>query len=281
MSETPSFNSSSRQTTLVEDPCPEIGPRRASDSKPARRSSFFGLLKRRSYQSETCSTLPEETKYIPNRASISTDPSSVSVQASQLRHNGYCKGAYLLQVGLKKESMKLRNQPSGITGQSYYWACCSSKCCFEGPAVQAGKSWDFEEQVWTSSGVRFRWSFLAKSHVPTKKTKGKLFDYKCIFCEAHKKSSDVYKGIREFMAHIVEHNREDWDASSVQNMKFITGREADVDEIFDINFTTPRRPIPPAAEGGNVEDGMVSRSDNPPVWDLGEEAVFGGGDVWR
>ena len=278
-SETSSLLSPSRQTTLVGDSMPELRPRHSSDSKSSKRSSFFGLIKRRSYQSEDYSTLPEESVQSPSRHSMSSPPSSVSVHAPQARHNGYCKGAYFLQVGLKKESMKLRNQPSGITGQSYFWACCSSKCCFEGPAVRAGKTWEYEENVWTSSGVRFRWSFLAKSHLPTKRVKERKYEYKCMFCEAQKKSSDVYKGIREFMMHVAEHGGERWEESSVHNVKLIAGREAELDEIFDINFTAQAEPVI-ATEGLKIQDSTPSNSDNPPVWDLDENAIFGA-HMWR
>ena len=278
-SETSSLLSPSRQTTLVGDSMPELRPRHSSDSKSSKRSSFFGLVKRRSYQSEDCSTLPEESIQSLNRHSMSSPPSSVSVQTSQVRHNGYCKGAYFLQVGLKKESVKLRNQPSGITGQSYFWACCSSKCCFEGPAVRIGKTWEYEENIWTSSGVRFRWSFLAKSHLPTKRVKERKYEYKCMFCEAQKKSSDVYKGIREFMMHVAEHGGERWEESSVHNVKLIAGREAELDEIFDINFTAQAEPVL-ATEGLKIQDSTPSNSDNPPVWDLDENAIFGA-HMWR
>ena len=278
-SDASNIQSSSRQTTLVDDSTPELWSRRSSDSKSARRSSFFGLIKRRSCQSETSSTLPKESTHLPGRDSMGSPPSSVSVQALQAHYNGYCKGAYFLQIGLKKESMKLRNQPSGITGQSYFWACCSSKCCFEGPAVQMSRTWEFEEHIWTASGVRFRWSFLAKSHVPIKKTKGKLFDYKCLFCEAQKKSSVVYKGIREFMAHVAEHNGDSWEEASVHNFKLISGREAGADEIFDINFTAPPSLVP-ATLGSKMEDSTLSKSDNPPVWALDEKVIFGA-EMWR
>ena len=79
--------------------------------------------------------------------------------------------------------------------------------------------------------------------------------------------------------HVAEHSGEVWEGSSVHNIKLIAGREADLDEIFDINFTAQPEPVL-ATEGLKIQDSTPSKSDNPPVWDLDENAIFGA-DMWR
>ena len=264
----------SRQSTAVAPSIPDL-LRRASDTKTTRRSSFFGgLLKRRSCQSEACATLSEEGPQLNIRSSLHSPSVSMRSETSQTPYNGYCKGAYYLQVGLLKKGMTLRNQPMGITGQCYYWACCSSKCCFEGPAIKAGKSWDFEEHIWAGPGIQFRWSLLAKSHVPIKRAKKRMFDYKCMICEAQKKSSDIFNGIQGFIGHIVQHSTENLDHLMIPNLRYITGRHADADELFDVNFTGGQNPSTSIAPV-DVQRDKPTGSENPPVWGLDEDAVFG------
>ena len=280
VSDIASSPSTSCQSTLVPDTVSEIASRRTSDSSTFRRTYLFGLIKRRiSPQSEASDTLAKESIRPSQNTPLSSPPSSTSIEASQARHGGYCEGAYFLQVGLKKESMKLRNEPSGIICQRYFWSCCSNKCCFEGPAVRFEKAWIFEEHIWTTSGVRFRWSFLAKSHVPIKRTKNKKFHYKCMFCEPQKKTSDVYRGIREFMNHVAEHNGAAFQALPLHNVQVVHGREAEGDEVFDINFTaTPDSTVAGEVEKAHNNTGV--KSDNVPVWELDDSALFGA-DMWR
>ena len=277
--ETASVPPLSRQSTVVNPSTPDLGPRHASDTKSARRSSFFGLLKRRSCQSEACATLSEEGPEATNRNPLHSPPISTRSETSQTPYHGFCKGAYYCQVGLPRKGMIVRNQPIGITGQCYYWACCSSKCCFEGPAVKAGKSWDFEEHIWAGPNVQFRWSLLAKSHVPIKRAKKRMFDYKCLICEAQKKSSDVFTGIRTFLAHIEQHSTENLDRLMIPNLKCVTGRLADADELFDVNLTSVQDPSISSVPVEVQRDKPTRSDSNPPVWDLDENAIFGQ-NVW-
>ncbi|KAL8710702.1 MAG: hypothetical protein Q9220_004720 [cf. Caloplaca sp. 1 TL-2023] len=175
------------------------------------------------------------------RPSASSRTSSSSTPATRMLspyeiHGGFCKGAYKLQVN-EKDAMKVRNQSVAKTGEDYYWACCSSKCAFEGPALQKGKEWAFENTVRESHGIRYRWSFLAKAHVTIPKVKNGKYDYGCVFCIYDGIACPVFHGIREFMQHVETHRGKSLAEAMLQRVKCINDRVAQPEEDFDINLT--------------------------------------------
>lgn len=151
-------------------------------------------------------------------------------------YSGYCKGAYKLQVGLDKESVKLRSQSVSMTGQSNYWACASSKCAFEGPACKNGKNWGFDDTVRVTNEVQYRWTFLAKCHVTLSKTKNG-YDYQCVFCGVQPSSNNVYRGERAFIEHVSQQHRgQQPDPSFSDKIRCIHDRMALGEESFDVNL---------------------------------------------
>lgn len=124
-------------------------------------------------------------------------------------YQGFCKGAYYLQVNLKKDGIKLRNQSGSFQGENFYYACSSSKCCFEFPARKFGKEWGFDDKVYgPRHGVQFRWSFLAKSHVEQAKARNQKYQYRCIFCALHNVDNPVLQGINSLIEHVSLHQDE-------------------------------------------------------------------------
>ena len=147
-----------------------------------------------------------------------------------------------MQVGLDKESVKLRNQSVSMTGESNYWACASSKCAFEGPACKngKGKKWTFDDTVRVSNAVQYRWTFLAKCHVSISKVKNGKYDYQCIFCGVQPSSYNVYRGEKAFIEHISQKHRgqqPDPSTSISDKICCIYGRVALEEESFDVNLT--------------------------------------------
>ena len=124
----------------------------------------------------------------------------------------FCKGAFRLFLGLTKKAFIPANRPVGMSSLIPYWRC--DKCLFEGPMREAPGPVDKKgrpgkpEKIFDpttrecgpistavigpdgrgegSGGVRYKWIFLAKCHVPLKnvpdKSDGSVGGYACIFC---------------------------------------------------------------------------------------------------
>lgn len=117
---------------------------------------------------------------------------------------GFCKGAFRLQAGLERKAFSVANRPSGFSGMISYWRC--EKCNFEGPVHNSvntsdgkkkGKperTFDPKIRVSEGGGVRYKWAFLARCHVPLKgmvpvETRdGSFGSFGCIFCCAEGKN---------------------------------------------------------------------------------------------
>jgi hypothetical protein len=162
--------------------------------------------------------------------------SSVSTKALTPQDSrGFCKGAYYLQVGLKSDGMKLRNQSCSFTGENRYFACSNSRCCFEAPAYQAGKIWDLvNTPIGPRHGVKFRWSFLAKSHIEQSNAKSRNYRYRCIFCALQNSKAPVLEDVNVLIEHVARHRREELPTE---------GRVLVDGDDFDIHFVADNAPV--------------------------------------
>jgi hypothetical protein len=182
--------------------------------------------------------------------------------------HGFCKGAVKLQLHptVIKKAFSVSNRPVGLTGTIPYFQC--SKCSFEGPAVmsvnlgskknKAEKTFDSRVRV-AGNGIRYRWAFLAKSHVqcksmpegPTAKD-GSFGAFRCIFCCAEGAgrgwvtmnsgaTAPAFGNIGSFMEHLEMHMKAEATpgAEMQSRAKCIVGRVADAAEDFDINLPPP------------------------------------------
>ena len=173
-------------------------------------------------------------------------------------HDGaFCKGASLMQTG--NRGMKMSNQSTSMTGQAQYWRCSSSMCCFEGPALKARDSdgkiiWGFDDTIMDVFGVRYRWSFFAKSHVEMENSKGGHI-YQCAFCSGQGKPCARVKGERAFIEHVSTHQAQRPDRFKMFLINYIVGRAALDEEIFDVNLAAPLEAYKPT-EGKESDTGL-------------------------
>jgi hypothetical protein len=190
------------------------------------------------------------------------------VLPSENNLHGFCKGAVKLQVNpnLPKKAFSAANRPAGLTGTIPFFQC--SKCSFEGPAVmavnlgskksKAEKTFDSRVRV-AENGIRYRWVFLAKSHVQCKSMPegptardGSFGAFGCIFCCAEGASrgwstlgrggtAPTFGNIGSFMEHLQMHlNEEATPSAQMQaRTKCIVGRVAEATEDFEINLPPP------------------------------------------
>ena len=226
----------------------------------APQRKFSGFFRRRtsseaSGEGEKRSSIHEVLQTPPP---VSRNPSSQ--QSITAVSKGFCKGAYKLQVGLVKESLKISNQSAAMTGQFSRWICASSKCAFEGGACRVGKAWEFDNAIRTHQGVRYRWTFLVKSHIAMSRVKNHMFDYQCIFCTEQGEERAIYRGDRAYIEHVATHRGQPKSKLDSERVTCMVGRVGRDHEVFDVNFA----PI----EGGNESQDRTlvnTASMNSPV----------------
>ncbi|EZF75661.1 hypothetical protein H105_02854 [Trichophyton soudanense CBS 452.61] len=185
---------------------------------------------------------------------------------------GFCKGAWRLQNSMKN-SFRIDNRPVGMYMLQSSWHC--SKCSFEGIVQESkfsGKApvlssmlgpvktsiiqgmrvlqmFDQTVHLHGPSGNRYRWIFLAKSHVeckPPKPTDKVVCGFGCIFCSVQNHGpAPIYGNLDTFMEHLREHRGRGyaWDRKKPSQplldwTRCILGRIADDSEDFDINIPT-------------------------------------------
>ncbi|KAL8701757.1 MAG: hypothetical protein Q9224_000350 [Gallowayella concinna] len=215
--------------------------------------------------------------------SSTSSPSRVRMLSPYEVHGGFCKGAYKLQVHVK-DAMKLRNQSTVKTGECYYWACCSSKCAFEGTARLEGKHWAFDDTVRETYGIRYRWSFLAKAHVALSKVNNGRYDYGCVFCIYDGFECPVFHGINEFLEHVGTHRGKSIAETMLQRIRCVNDRVATLDEVFDINLPPVQDPPKPASVADTSQlsqPSIVSAAASDRVsWSTNDETMADV-DPWR
>ena len=173
-----------------------------------------------------------------------TSGTAFTVTLPENDYGGFCKGAYYLQVGLKADGVKLRNSSTAKTGEGWYWGCRNKYCVFEGPACKIGKEFFFDDAVheFKINGmllIRYRWSFLAKSHVAITKSKDRIYSYRCMLCVLQGIAAPAITKKRPFLEHVAEHQTQHLDESILRKTLCINDRTARDDEYFDVNFPPP------------------------------------------
>ncbi|KAL1983284.1 hypothetical protein VTN96DRAFT_306 [Rasamsonia emersonii] len=169
---------------------------------------------------------------------------SLYLPCEENNYAGFCKGAWKLQVGLKKKAFSIRMRPAGMYNEIPYWRC--SKCCYEGPVrgQSARSTWKYDNQVRVHepTGIRYRWVFLAKSHFHCKRvperTDGSVGTFGCIFCCAERRGpAPAFGNLASFMEHLLQHRQMSPGLEALlDRTRCIVGRVAGNSEDFDINL---------------------------------------------
>lgn len=204
----------------------------------------------RSTSSSHSSSVVEVNPYVPP-----ITPMGLYLPSEQNQYAGFCKGAWKQQLGLKK-AFVIGMRPAGLYNEIPYWKC--SKCAYEGPVRghEARKTWKFDGQVRSdpATGIRYRWLFLAKSHVPGKRLQllqlqqsGNISaqdasssgPFGCIFCCAMRHGpAPVFGNLQSFMEHLRQQHstiRPGFEAL-LERTRCVLGRVAAASEDFDLNI---------------------------------------------
>ncbi|KAH9877659.1 hypothetical protein IAQ61_003027 [Plenodomus lingam] len=164
---------------------------------------------------------------------------------------GFCKGAWAIRENVSK-GLSIRTLPSGYYNSKQMWQCTA--CNFQGDIfsvphpVKKNKSIEIvDPRIHLSmAGIRYRWIFLAKSHVKKKppaavdtisnsKTGTSDCNYGCVICSAEGNVTGVYGGAETLMNHIALTHVADMTEKTRRKVNCVLGRVAGVGEEWDIN----------------------------------------------
>lgn len=190
----------------------------------------------KSFDSQRRASAATVEVFSSNRSTNSISPKDLLPNELN-KYAGFCKGAWRQQIGDKKRAMEERVRPGGMYNAAKYYQC--RQCKFEGRLIPVDKKKSgFDMRVFKLvQGIQFRWEFMFKSHIqvkeacsdPTKATFG------CIFCCAEGRGTPMFGGIQIFMKHLLEHREHLPTGEVLYRMNCLVGRQAAVDEDFDIN----------------------------------------------
>ncbi|KAI5286240.1 hypothetical protein KEM54_006939 [Ascosphaera aggregata] len=203
---------------------------------------------------------------------------------------GFCKGAWRLQTKQRK-AFRIETRPAGMYSQIEYWRCtkCDFEGSVHNPEnhellLRTAATMEddcrsrqrqpsppgpvfartipnnggrlrhhFDQTVYTHPcGIRYRWAFLAKSHICKRGDRWRGTSakeaYACIFCcIANKAIPPVFEDLDEFVRHIRRHDGNLADGhveepceKALEYTKTIIGRVAGYEEEFDLNIA-PRQ----------------------------------------
>ncbi|KAH7070191.1 hypothetical protein FB567DRAFT_215967 [Paraphoma chrysanthemicola] len=157
---------------------------------------------------------------------------------------GFCRGAWTIRGDVKK-GLALRTQPSGLYNTREIWECTS--CTFKGstfaaphPTKKNKEITIMDPRIYTSqSGVRYKWLFLAKSHVRKRASDSHADEcnYGCVLCSLEDRVSSIYGGVETLMNHIALCHVADMSENTRRKARCIIGRMPGKDETeWDINI---------------------------------------------
>ena len=150
----------------------------------------------------------------------------------------YCEGATLAQEsferGFSKEHLPVAE---GSTNERLCWKCnkCDFLCCvLDGTQLR---------RIAFAHGVRYRWPFLARSHLRFTQhstTEKPRYSYRCLFCTEAGKNSTVYSSVDVLMGHIADKHRNPMSAEVRRGTRCFIGTVAAADEDWDCNIPDAR-----------------------------------------
>ncbi|CAK1362943.1 unnamed protein product [Cercospora beticola] len=160
---------------------------------------------------------------------------------------GFCRGAYNLQNGDREASLQKakeggaysRSGSSTKQTNAYFQKCREQRCAFRSnivspdPDLIRTKVLEFPER-----GMKIRWTFLAKSHVPQRTVMHNMHAYKCIFCVfLSAPEPAVYAGMDAYLDHVNGvHRGQEMHPVVQYKTRCVSNRIADDREEFDINL---------------------------------------------
>lgn len=159
---------------------------------PARLNTELGHVPAVSRQSTSLSTF-----------SAISNLSTASTVYPITNFGGGCKYAYDLREGSTKKA--LCRILLGTYHTEVAYKCASTKCNFSGKAMKGNNGYQIDNRIRQyAEGVRYRWLFLAKSHVQQPRD-GERSLFRCLICTMLGDDSGNFEGCKDLLAHVADH----------------------------------------------------------------------------
>ncbi|KAK4540869.1 hypothetical protein LTR36_008811 [Oleoguttula mirabilis] len=219
----------------------------------------------------------------PASLARSNTSTPIPTPTSENDYLGFCKTAWKLQNGDRKAMQKCKEFNDGWSQSNvYYLACAHSKCAFAGH-IALDTIWD---KVWSvaDQGMKFRWSFLAKSHVAQSKVRDHQYAYQCMFCVFQGEKSPVYFGTDTYLEHVQIHRSQPLGEVMLYKTKCIADHVAEDDEEFDINlFPLSSRDVGAGRRQSEVlsDELMGLDGQEPKTSTDAQDAIVGANEPWN
>jgi hypothetical protein len=168
---------------------------------------------------------------------------------SQNNYLGLCRGATDLARGDEKA---FTEEFEWAFGKVPFLQCahCAFSC-----KINRTKVWE------TKRGIRFRWAFLAKSHVAQSKVERATHTYKCIFCSYSGIDGPCVQGEDAFLEHLAIHRNINYGDAMLNVTRCINDRYAHQSEDWDINLV----PTETFAHVDRMKNTTVNDSHRSPI----------------
>ncbi|KAI7159467.1 hypothetical protein KC349_g4136 [Hortaea werneckii] len=170
-------------------------------------------------------------------------------------YHGFCKGAWQTRQAVQEGLSISLLQVTGRHEPVRHWKC--KHCSFQARALNETTVVLPEQIFFAKSGVRYRWLFLARSHIPARDPRPIVEEYRygCMFCAAQGHETAVHEGLDALMTHLLSRHKTPMLTPEVlAKTKCIVGGTPDKGQEWDINL--------PAAKmhsvGGIVGEFVVS-----------------------
>jgi hypothetical protein len=194
---------------------------------------------------DSSASFPNGLKKPLRTGSIQSPPPGLMQTGRPCKANnywGFCKGSYAIREEPKK-GLNLRTQPLGMYATREIWECTA--CTFKGstflaphPTKKNKEITIVDPRTYTSeSGVKYKWIFLAKSHVKKKAgdSQAEESNYGCMFCSLMDEVSSVYGGVETLMNHIkTVHGVKRMSEGVKKKAKAVVGRMPEKGDEWDV-----------------------------------------------
>jgi len=241
----PSLSSRSQHDSIVQNPMKSHD--REDDAPEVVTKDTEAMLEPKTQRPSLDLRQPISTSFahfaaLQGHDMFSAEPDTVwsplSKPTAQNNFHGFCVGAWQTRHAMK-EGLSIRLLPYRDVPNVPHWQC--KQCEFRSKATNDSKALPYQISH-ASCGVRYRWLFLAKSHVRAANPASKPGDYSyaCILCAAQSRgdsSVTVHANLDLLLAHIVsKHKASMLTPEVLRRTKCVVGRLAANDEDWDINL---------------------------------------------
>lgn len=207
----------------------------SSDPRPSSLSGSSMATQGTGHSSSNDTPTPAQP-YSLNHVAFNQHPTKAN------NYLGFCKSAWRLQCGDEKGLQKAKDFSQSAQSDYHFKTCSKFRCEFKGHGVEVVTNKAITD---LSRGLKYRWSFLAKSHVFMKSVSNEQYSFLCMFCVFSGQKAVVYN-VNGLLDHISNHHCDEKLSDVIlDRTECIQGRVCRDAEKFDINlFATTAPDIP-------------------------------------